>query len=199
MKPLKIAVSIIIISLILLFLAFKIFTKKYSVLPEQTTKITTKTDTVWQTKIDTFKVQTIKYKKVYVHKKEISKIVKDTIYIKDSSSYIAAKIYCDTLSNKDIDIYSYDLVKGKLLDSNLSYKLKVPKEIIVTKIIEPPSIQKSGLYLFSEIGGNKHRFDNLSFGLQYNRKGKWFISYRMNMNQINEVTHNVGVGLRLFN
>jgi hypothetical protein len=136
---------------------------------------------------------------VYVAKKSPAKIIRDTIVIKDSTQFIEAKIYRDTLKNKDLELYSYNLVDGYLLDSELSYKLKVPREITVTKTIEHPKTYRSGLYFFSELGGNKQQFDNLSFGLQYNSKGKWFVSYRLNMNELTPISHNVGVGFRIFN
>jgi len=52
------------------------------------------------------------------------------------------------------------------------------------------------LYLFSEVGGNTEAFRNASLGLQYNRKGNWFASYRYDVVQ---ESHNVGVGFRIFN
>ena len=162
----------------------------------QKTKITIVKDTIWQTKTDTFKVQTTQYKTVYVTKKDTT-ILKEKPK-QDSIAYFKAKVYKDTLSNDDIDIYTHNLVEGSLLDSELSYKLKVPREITITKTIEHPKSYKSGLYLFSEIGGNANKFDNFSLGAQYNRKGNWFISYRVNLNQLNQTTHNVGVGFRVF-
>ncbi|WP_440120282.1 hypothetical protein [Tenacibaculum sp. Ill] len=189
----------LLLGVIIVLLFVNLFNKRNQKVAPQEPKITVIKDTVWQTKIDTFKVQTIKYKKVYVHKNDVTNVVKDTIFIKDTTDYVAAKIYRDTLKNADIEIYNYDLVKGKLLDSQLSYKLKVPREITITKTIEYPKTYRSGLYLFTEIGGNPQTFDNLSFGLQYNRKGKWFASYRLNINQGNQPTHNVGVGYRLLN
>ena len=189
----------LLLAVIIVLLFVNLFNKRNQKVAPQEPKITVVKDTVWQTKVDTFKVQTIRYKKVYVHKNDVTNIVKDTIFIKDTTNYVAAKIYQDTLKNTDIEIYKYDLVQGKLLDSQLSYKLKVPREITITKTIEHPKTYRSGLYLFTEIGGNPQTFDNLSFGLQYNRKGKWFASYRVNINQLNQPTHNIGVGYRLLN
>ncbi|WP_425656786.1 hypothetical protein [Tenacibaculum ascidiaceicola] len=189
----------LLLGVIIVLLFVNLFTKRNQKVAPQEPKITVVKDTVWQTKIDTFKVQTIKYQKVYVHKNDVTNVVKDTIFIKDTTDYVAAKIYRDILRNTDIEIYKYDLVQGKLLDSQLSYKLKVPREITITKTIEHPKTYRSGLYLFTEIGGNPQTFDNLSFGLQYNRKGKWFASYRLNINQLNQPTHNIGVGYRLLN
>ncbi len=160
--------------------------------------VTIERDTVWQTKVDTFKVQTVRYKTVYVKRNGVSEVAEDMTKIKDPSLYLEARAYKDTLSNDDIDIYSYNLLDGNLLDSQLSYKLKVPREIIVTKTIEHPKTFRSGLYAFSEIGGNVNGLDNLSLGLQYNRKGNWFASYRLNLNGLRQPTHNVGIGVRLF-
>ncbi|MDB0602634.1 hypothetical protein PL373_16150 [Tenacibaculum maritimum] len=196
MKLSNLNINTILIAVLIFLLAGNMFYPKER---KESAKISIVRDTIWQTKIDTFKVQTIKYKKVFVHKKAVDKIIKDTVFIKDTSNYIAAKLYRDTLKNSDLEIYSYNLVKGTLLNSQLSYKLRIPKEIKVTKTIEHPKVFRSGLYLFSEVGGNSQKFDNLSFGLQYNFKGKWFASYRTNFNQYNQPTHNVGFGFRLFN
>ena len=188
-----------LLGIIIVLLCINLFSKRTNKTAIEKPKIKVIKDTIWQTKIDTLKIQTVKYKKVYVHKNDVTKIIKDTIFIKDTTNFIASKIYRDTLNNTDVEIYSYDLVKGKLLDSQLSYKLKVPREITITKTIEHPKTYRSGLYLFSEVGGNAQKFDNLSLGLQYNRKGKWFASYRLNVNQFSQPTHNIGFGYRLFN
>jgi hypothetical protein len=186
-----------LLGVIIVLLCINLFSKRTNKTAIEKPKITIIKDTIWQTKIDTFKIQTVKYKKVYVHKNDVTKIIKDTLFIKDTTNFIAAKIYRDTLNNTDVEIYSYNLVKGKLLGSQLSYKLKVPREITITKTIEHPKTYRSGLYLFSEVGGNTQTFDNLTFGVQYNRKGKWFASYGVNLAN-KQLTHNVGIGWRLF-
>lgn len=165
---------------------------------EKEPTVTIVRDTVWQTKVDTLTIQTTKYQKVYVAKNDVTKIIKDTVIIRDTINYVQAKIYRDTISNNDFDLYTYNLIEGNLLDSNIAYKLKVPREITVTKTIEYPKSYRSGLYLFSEIGGNTQQFNNFSFGLQYNRKGNWFISYRLNINELVPISHNIGVGVRIF-
>ncbi len=162
-------------------------------------KVTIIRDTVWQTKTDTFKLQTTAYKTVYVDKENPKTIVEDTILRNaPSEDYVKAKVYRDTLINDDIEIFSYNLVEGKLLDSELLYRLKVPREITTTKTIEYPKTYRSGLYVFGEVGGNINAFNNTSLGLQYNRKGKWFVSYRMNLNLLEQPSHHIGVGVRLF-
>ncbi|MEM9679469.1 MAG: hypothetical protein AAF901_04025 [Bacteroidota bacterium] len=166
--------------------------------PTDMPKFTVVRDTVWQTKTDTFTVQTTAYKTVYVNAENVSEVVEDTTEILDFDTYKEARVYRDTLTNQDVEIFSYNLVEGELLDSKLSYNLKVPREITVTKTIEHPKTFRSGLYVFGETGGNRSSFDNISLGLQYNRKGNWFVSYRINMNQLQQPSHNVGLGVRLF-
>jgi hypothetical protein len=177
---------------------FLLFSKQCTTTPLKEPKVTVVRDTVWQTKIDTFRVQTTQYETVYVAKQSPTKVIHDTLIIKDTTEFIKAKVYRDTLQNDDIELYSYNLVDGTLLDSELSYKLKVPKEITITKTIEHPKTYRSGLYFFSEIGGNVEEFNNLSFGLQYNRKGNWFVSYRLNLNELTPISHNIGIGFRIF-
>ena len=175
-----------------------LFSKQCKTNPPETSKVTIVRDTIWKTKVDTFKIQTTQYETVYVAKERPAQVIHDTIVIKDTTKFIKAKVYRDTLKNEDLELYSYNLVDGILLNSEVSYKLKVPKEITITKTIEHPKTYRSGLYFFSEIGGNMQEFNNLSFGLQYNRKGNWFVSYRLNMNQLTPISHNVGIGFRIF-
>ena len=87
----------LLLGVIIVLLFINLFNKIHKKNTSQTPKITIVKDTVWQTKVDTFKVQTIKYKKVYVHKNDVTNIVKDTIFMKDTTNYVAAKIYRDTL------------------------------------------------------------------------------------------------------
>ncbi|WP_430411010.1 hypothetical protein [Kordia sp.] len=163
--------------------------------------ITIVKDTIWQTKIDTLHVETTKFEYVYIPvkgTKEEQKNFKKEITTAETALFKQGKLYKDTLRTDDIDIFTHNLVDGTLIDSKFSYKLKVPREITITKTIEHPKTYKSGLYVFGEIGGNKTQFDNLSLGLQYQNKGKWFASYRVNLNQIQSTTHNIGVGVRLW-
>ena len=179
-------------------LLLNLFPKRCTTQVPTKPKVTIVRDTVWQTKVDTFKIQTTQYETVYVAKDNPTKILRDTVFVKDSAELVKAKIYRDTLKNDDVELFSYNLVEGNLLDSKLTYKLKVPREITVTKTIETPKQYRSGLYFFSEIGGNTQQFNNLSFGLQYNRKGNWFVSYRLNLNELTPISHNIGVGFRIF-
>ena len=66
--------------------------KRCTTQPLKEPKITIVRDTVWQTKIDTFQVQTTQYETVYVTKNSPTKIIKDTVFVKDSTEFIKAKI-----------------------------------------------------------------------------------------------------------
>ena len=193
----KVEKTILYIALMLLALNFisKQCTKSKDIEPP---KITVVRDTVWQTKTDTFTLQTTAYKTVYVHPENVDDIVEDTSKVLNFDTYKEARVYRDTLVNEDIELFSYNLVEGQLLDSKLTYNLKIPREITITKTIEYPKTYRSGLYMFSEFGGNTNQVNNLSLGLQYNRKGKWFVSYRTNFNTIEQTSHHLGVGFRLF-
>ncbi len=158
-------------------------------------------DTIWQTKIDTLHIRTTKFEYVYIPTTSFNegrKNFKKEITLEEKEQFTKGKLYKDTLQTDDIDIFTHNLVDGTLIDSKFSYKLKVPREITITKTIEHPPTYKSGLYIFGEVGGNKNQFDNLSLGLQYQHKGNWFASYSINLNQIQSTSHNVGIGVRLW-
>ena len=154
-----------IIAILLLFIVKLCTTNKTTV----KTITNTKTSIVYTSKRDSVKLDTSKYKKVLVYKDNPTKILTDTLYIKDSTKYKSVKSYKDTISNKEIDIYSNSLIDGELLSGQISYRLKI-KEIIKTKTIEYPRTYRSGLYIFTETN-----LENLSLGMQYNREGKWFV------------------------
>ncbi|WP_298417852.1 hypothetical protein [uncultured Kordia sp.] len=163
--------------------------------------ITIVRDTIWQTKIDTLHIQTTKFEYVYIPKigsNEERKNFKKEITLEEKKQFIEGKLYKDTLRTEDIDIFTHNVVDGTLIESKFSYKLKVPREITITKTIEHPKTYRSGFYVFGEVGGNKNQFNNLSLGVQYQHQGKWFASYSVNLNQIQSTSHNVGVGVRLW-
>ncbi len=168
--------------------------------PYITSKIERIRDTIWQIKIDTLEIQTTTYKTVYVPKiitKETPILIEEDIEENYAFLYDEAREYRDTLRNDDFDIFTRNLIKGELLDGEITYQLKIPREIKVTERLIAPPVQKSALYAFGEVGGNQQQFDNISLGLQYNHKTKWFVSYRSNFNNLHNLTHNIGIGIRL--
>jgi len=189
----------LLLVLILGVLLFNGLTKRCEPLQtKQDTKLGITRDTLWQQKTDTLKINTVHYKTVYVNPEDVAEVIRDTVTTIPPDAFETARVYEDTLRTEDIDIYSYSLTEGALLDSKLSYTLKVPREITITKTVEVPGQPRSGLFLFGELGGNAEVLDNLSVGLQYQRKNKWFGSYRYNLVGPNGGTHNVGVGVKLF-
>lgn len=188
----------LLLLIILGLLVFNMLPKRCSSNLQQHLNTTTTRDTVWQTKTDTFKLQTTTYKTVYVDDNNVNNVKQAEPNTVTPKAHTKAKLFKDTLSNADIDIFSYNLLDGNLLNHKIAYNLKVPREITITKTIEKP-VYKNGLYLFTETGGNTNTFNNLSLGVQYNRKSKWFASYRFNFNNTTtQPTHNVGVGVKLF-
>lgn len=132
----KINIIKILLGFFLVALCFQLFKRKKTKIGIP--RITILKDTVWQTKTDTVSLQTIKYKKVFVYKDNPTKILKDTVFVKQTNQILEAKEYRDTLQSNEIDIYSYSLSTGDLLKNEITYKLKVPKEIITTKTFKPP-------------------------------------------------------------
>lgn len=71
--------------------------------------------------------------------------VTDSIYVYEPDSTLCNYVreYQDTIDDTNITIYTTDIIKGKLLESKLSYKLKIPIKIIdsvkttITNTIEP--------------------------------------------------------------
>jgi hypothetical protein len=203
MKTIKISTDRILLVIIIAFLWYSTLMKacESDIHINTEPTVTVVRDTVWQTKIDTLHIETTRFEHVYIPTTNSNlerKNFKKEVTLEETAQFTAGKLYKDTLSTNDIDIFTYNLVDGTLIDSKFSYQLKVPREITITKTIEHPKTFRSGLYVFGEIGGNKQQFDNLSLGLQYQNKGKWFASYRVNLNQIKAATHNIGVGFRLW-
>ena len=159
--------------------------------------ITVQHDTIWRTKIDTFLLERTKFKKVYVYREQPAVVVSDSTLIKDTTAVMTARAYRDTLQTPSLEIYSYQLIRGVLLDGKLTYKNKTA-EVNVKKTIRYPKQYYSGWYIFSELGGNATKFSNVSLGVQYQHRGAWFASYRMNLSTWSQPTHNIGVGYRLF-
>lgn len=90
---------------------------------------------------------------LYVYQK--SPTLTDSFYIYEPDSTLCNYLreYQDTISDSNITIYTTDLVRGKLIESGLSYKLKVPIKIIdsvkttITNTIEPTYNVSAGFIL----------------------------------------------------
>ena len=158
--------------------------------PVVKSEVIVKTDTIWTTKTDTFRMNTQTFKTVYIPKS-------DTVYQNLGLPRYPVKLYEDTLTSKDVTIYSQQYIDGELIDGILSYKLHVPKIVETIRVKEESKVIKSNLYAFGEIGGRSLGPEEVSFGLLYTHRSKWMISYRMGLSPTYNPTHHIGVGYRI--
>lgn len=152
-------------------------------LPKPTRTIVTVHDTVWPEA----KVVELPPRVIMGPVKEVSVLVYDTMACK------TVKLYQDSLSDANLTIFSKDSVLGKLLGQNLSYRLKIPKEIHTTTTITdsiPYAVymESKGIFLTGEAGGNRDMFQ-WSAGVDF-ITSDWGVGYRRDF--VNK-THNVGV------
>ena len=153
-------------------------------------QVEVKTDTLWQTKVDTLRLQTTTYKQVYL-------TVHDTIEKEIRIDSVLVNMYLDTLHTKDISIYSKQFISGRLIKGELNYKLYVPKEIIKTQTAYIPMQPKSNLSIYAEVGGLVTGNENLGVGLIYNNKNRWLVTGRINTLPVHKPSYHFGIGYRL--
>lgn len=106
--------------------------------------------------------------------------------------------YMDSLSDENLTIFYNAMTEGKMIDHDLSYKLKIPKTI--TKHIEkttyvPTYEQVSGLFLTLGAGGNPSSFASIRVGAQYLNKNGWALGYDYDILQN---IHTIEMGVRVF-
>lgn len=138
--------------------------------------------------------EVIKFKPIYYPKWDTSYIDTSNHFKQDGLT----REYNDSLSDKNLTIFSYSKVLGIIKQQKLSYRLKVPLEIDKTikrvdtlKFISSP---KFSIYTGLEIGGNKQMF-NISPFLSLNVKNNVFI-FRYG---VLDKSLNLGVGLKIYN
>lgn len=107
-------------------------------------------------------------------------------------------VYQDSLKDANQVIYYQDSVRGQLLGKKMSYKLFVPLMVenthtITDSIPYPVRINRGGLYISGEIGGNTSGL-GISAGADFISKKKWGIGYRYDTRQH---THNVAFKWKL--
>jgi hypothetical protein len=113
----------------------------------------------------------------------------------NTSKHTAAKLYKDSLEDENLTLYYESLVDGKLLQNNLDYKLKIPKQITKTiRINTPVPMPTNGLFLNAGVGGNVNAFSSLTVGLQFVSKKGWALGYDYDVLQN---VHQVRLGIRL--
>ena len=114
----------------------------------------------------------------------------------DTAQDLPAHLYRDSIEDENQTIYSSITVRGELLASKTSYKLKIPtvvtKTITTTKTIQEPV---SSLLLVGGIGLSPRQRISFGAGLQYVHAKGWAVGYEYDfMNQ----THEVKLGLPLY-
>lgn len=177
--------SFIIGCFVVIFIIF--LTKLEKCDRRQDIKFITKSDTLTVYKTDTIFAPDTTY--VYLQHPSIY----DSIYIYEPDSTLCNYIrdYKDTINDTNITIFTSDIVKGKLLESKTSYKLKVPIKIIdsVTTTITNTVIPKYSLYGGLQVG-NQEVSPNLTF-----QKDKFYVQGGYNIIQKQPF---IGFGYRLY-
>lgn len=114
----------------------------------------------------------------------------------DTTKDLPAHLYKDSIEDENQILYSSITVRGELLASQMSYKLKIPT--VVTKTVETTqTIQEpvSSLLLVGGVGLSAQQRISFGAGLQYVHAKGWAVGYEYDfMNQI----HEVKLGLPLY-
>lgn len=153
-------------------------------------QIEVKTDTIWQTQVDTLRLQTTTYEQIYL-------TVHDTIEKEIRIDSVLVNMYLDTLHTNDISIYSKQFISGALIKGELNYKLHIPKEIVKTQTAYIPMHPRSNLSIYAEVGGLVTGNQNLGVGLIYNNKNRWLVTGRINTLPVHKPSYHFGIGYRL--
>lgn len=107
-----------------------------------------------------------------------------------------AQLYQDSIEDENLTLYYKSMVQGKLLDYNLNYKLKVPKQITQTiTITKPIPMPAYSLWFNTGTGINPNGFASLTFGLQFISKKGWSLGYGYDVLQ-NQ--HELTLGVQLW-
>ena len=185
-------ILLVVLFIIIAILLFKTGCNKPSTdLSPKTDSVTTH-DTVWA------KDTIIAFKSIY-------RPIHDTVYKIDTLKndidpfdLFFVREYGDTLDDTNQTIYTYVKTLGMLDSMSIKYRLKVPVVInnttTITNTIIETKIPKLSIYAGLEAGGNTSTF-NLSPFINLNIKNN-SISYRYG---VLDKTHNVGVGIKLYN
>lgn len=126
--------------------------------------------------------------------------VKDSIFIHDTIKYHTLdyspcnyiRVYKDSSTDSNVTIFYNDTIQGRLLSTELKYRLKVPKTIEITKIITNKTNDKYSIYTGMELGGNKTSFSISPFVSLNTRKNTYYYRY-----DILNKTHNIGIGIKI--
>jgi len=192
--------------IIILILLLLLFAHKLRKTPTNTVETRIERDTVMVRKMDSihklFKAyKNVKPKVVYVKSSEdvlkrISEYEARLNSLKPGEEVLQLNEYKDTLQNKDITIYSTVLTDGKVFENKIKYDFKYP--VITETTIEEVKTPKSGLFMYSGVGGNSTELSAINIGVQYVHKNKWFVGYGVNLKNTPSPTHQIQFGVKLF-
>lgn len=115
----------------------------------------------------------------------------------DTNVHQTAQLYQDSLEDDNLTIYYKSMVQGELLDYNLDYKLKIPKQITKTiEITKPIPIPAHSLFFNTGVGVDPLGLTSVTVGMQFISAKGWGVAYDYDVLQ-NQ--HEVKLGIRLWN
>jgi len=192
--------------IIILILVLLLFANKLRRTSTNTVTTRVEKDTVMIRKMDSihklFKAyKNVKPKIVYVKTSEdILKRITENQFrldaLKPGEEVLQLNEYKDTLQSKDITIYSTVLTDGKVYENKLKYDFKYP--LVTETTIENVKVPKSGMFIYSGVGGNSTELSAINVGLQYVHKNKWFVGYGVNLKNTPNPSHQIQFGVKLF-
>jgi len=192
--------------IIILILVLLLFANKLRRTPTNTVTTRVERDTVMIHKMDSihklFKgYKNVTPKIVYVKTNEdiLKRITENQASLdalKPGEEVLQLNEYKDTLQNKDITIYSTVLTDGKVYENKLKYDFKYP--IVTETTIEKVKIPKSGMFIYSGVGGNSTELSAINVGVQYVHKNNWFVGYGINLKNTPKPSHQIQFGVKLF-
>ena len=192
--------------IIILILLLLLFAHKLRKTPTNTVKTRVEIDTVMVRKMDSIHklfqaYKNVKPKVVYVKSSEdalkrISEYEARLNSVKPGEEVLQLNEYKDTLQNKDITIYSTVLTDGKVYENKLKYDFKYP--LVTESTIEEVKVSKSGMFIYSGVGGNSMELSAINVGVQYVHKNNWFVGYGINLKNTPKPSHQIQFGVKLF-
>lgn len=107
-----------------------------------------------------------------------------------------AKLYQDSIEDDNLTLFYKSTVEGTLLNQDMSYRLKIPKEINKTVTITTSHpVPAPQLFLKSNVGLDRLGNASLSIGLEYTSRHRWAIGYNYDLLQ---KRHEITLGYALW-
>ncbi len=119
-----------------------------------------------------------------------------TIVQRDEKGATPIHQYKDSLSDENLTIYYDALVQGELLQNQLDYQLKIPKQITKTVTIKQPIPVPSNTFLLTGgVGLSPTGLSSVLVGMQFISKKGFAVGYDYDILQN---SHQVKLGVQLF-